>query len=82
MALWFRDGLAATQGAALVNPDYAEAIQASLSARSPAANEAALKALLTARLEIQRNANLDLTLEAVAMGLLSEGEALPHARRK
>lgn len=82
MALWFRDCLAAAQGGGLVNPDYAEAIQTSLPARSATADGAAIEALLAARLEIQRNANLDLTLEAVAMGLLSEGEVVPHARRE
>lgn len=72
MALWFRDCLAAAQGGDLVNPDYAEAIQNSLSARSQAANQAAVEALLAARQEIQHNANLDLTLETVAIGLLSD----------
>ena len=68
MALWFRDCLSAAHGGTLVNPDYAEAIQA---ARPDATHEVALEALLAARQQIQRNANLDLTLEALAMGLLS-----------
>jgi DNA polymerase-3 subunit delta' len=75
MALWFRDCLAAAHGGTLVNPDYAEAIWA---IRPDAAHETALEALLAARQQIQRNANLDLALETLAIGLLSRASAAPR----
>jgi DNA polymerase-3 subunit delta' len=71
MALWFRDHVAASQGGVLVNPDYAEAIQASLTSRPRHGQETVVAAILGARQQIQRNANIDLALEALAVRLLS-----------
>jgi DNA polymerase-3 subunit delta' len=72
MALWYRDRLAAAHGGTIVNPDYAEAIRAA--AHAAPQPEASVAALLAAKHQIQRNANLDLALEALAIALLAGGE--------
>ena len=82
LALWYRDGLSAAQGGGLVNPDYAEAIRSSLAARPPRSYEGAIEAVLAARQQIQRNANVDLALEALALRLLGGDEDSGATRRR
>ncbi len=80
MALWYRDRMAAARGGVLVNPDYAAAIRAARPAMPPP--ERAVAALLAAKHQVQRNANLDLTLEALAIGLLGDGESARGPTRR
>ena len=76
MTLWYRDRLAAGRGGGLVNPDYAEAIRAA--AHTAPRPEESVAFLLAAKHHLERNANLDLTLEALAIGLLAGGERAGH----
>jgi len=68
---WYRDRLAAAHGAPLVNPDYAEAVSRRKSGRI-AADERAIAAILETKHSLQRNANVDLALESLAIKLLAE----------
>jgi len=81
MALWYRDRLAASQGAALVNPDYEAAIRSSLDSPGALNPTAAIELVLAAKLQLQRNANVDLALESLAAALLSHPADTAGGRR-
>lgn len=69
MLSWYRDRLAAARGAPLVNADCRAHLERA--ALSPEEAEAALEALLSAQRLLQRNANIDLTLESLTTRLLA-----------
>lgn len=70
MASWYRDCLAAAEGTPLVNPDQAGVIGEAARSLSCQRAGAAVEAVLAARRQIERNANMDLALECLALGLL------------
>lgn len=70
MASWYRDWLAASHGAALINQDFADRLPTGVSPRRLAQAEAAIIAVLEAKRQVQRNANIDLVLERLAVSLL------------
>lgn len=70
MVSWYRDRLAAASGAPIINEDYEAALRNGLASYGPREAETAIEALLEARQQIQRNANIDLALESLALRLL------------
>lgn len=72
IASWYRDVLAAGHGGTVLNADR-EAAVASTSGADRAGAEGAVEAVLAARRHIERNANIDLTLESLAIRLLGGG---------
>jgi len=70
MVSWYRDRLAAATGAPVMNEDYAAALRDGLTSHVPREAETAIEALLEARQQVQRNANIDLALESLALRLL------------
>jgi hypothetical protein len=72
IASWYRDVLAAGHGGTVLNADR-EAAVASTSGADRAGAEDAVEAVLVARRHIERNANIDLTLESLAIRLLGGG---------
>lgn len=73
MVSWYRDCLAASQGGTFLNPDYESVLRGKAGSRGPSRDVRAIEAILHARQAIQRNANLDLTLESLAVELLTGG---------
>lgn len=73
MVSWYRDCLAASQGGTLLNPDYESVLRGKAGSRGSSQDVRAIEAILHARQAIQRNANLDLTLESLAVELLTGG---------
>jgi len=74
MVCWYRDRLAAAQGAALLNPDYEQMLKRPPPPGLAHRAERAIEAILEAKHSIQRNANIDLALESLAMELLAGGD--------
>jgi DNA polymerase-3 subunit delta' len=74
MASWYRDCLAAAEGAALVNGDFGTAISRASGSLPCWQAEAAIEAILATRQQIERNANIDLSLECLCLRLLGGGE--------
>jgi len=74
MVSWYRDLLAVRQGAALLNPDYESALRERAGARADRRTEHAIERILGAKRSIERNANLDLALESLAIELAGGGE--------
>ena len=70
MVSWYRDRLAAASGAPIMNEDYEAALRNGLTSHVPREAETAIEALLEARQQVQRNANIDLALESLALRLL------------
>jgi hypothetical protein len=74
MLSWYRDSLAACEGGGIANANRAEAGHGALvSGHNPRA-EAGIEAILATRHRIQRNANIDLALEGLAVALIGGGE--------
>jgi hypothetical protein len=75
MVSWYRDLLATGQGgqAPLMNPDYQPMLEAAATSLAPRQAERAIEEILETRHSIQRNANVDLALESLAVALLSAG---------
>jgi DNA polymerase-3 subunit delta' len=71
MASWYRDRLAAASGAAVVNADYDAGLRQNLTPDAAYHAGLAIEAVLAARGEVGRNANVDLALESMAIQLLS-----------
>lgn len=69
MVSWYRDLLAAREGAAVMNRDYEEAVRAQAGKLAEGKAERAIEAILETRRAIERNANIDLALESVAIRL-------------
>jgi DNA polymerase III delta' subunit len=70
MVSYYRDLLAASEGSDLINADNEDMIRTGTESRSRDQTENAILAVLGARRHIQRNANIDLTLESLAIRLL------------
>jgi DNA polymerase-3 subunit delta' len=71
MASWYRDRLAAASGARVVNADYEASLTQNLTPDAAYHAGLAIEAVLAARGEVGRNANVDLALESMAIRLLS-----------
>jgi DNA polymerase-3 subunit delta' len=69
MATWYRDCLAAAEDSMLINADRAPVIERAAAAFSCQYAEAAVDAILSAKQQIERNANIDLALECLAAQL-------------
>jgi hypothetical protein len=69
MASWFRDCMASEQGSPVINVDCAEAIRGAAKTLSCERAEASIGAILAAKQAIERNANIDLALECLAVRL-------------
>ena len=67
---WYRDLLAAGQGGSLLNPDYKSALGQEVGTAACRRAERAIERILATRRAIQRNANLDLALESLAIELV------------
>lgn len=80
MASWYRDCLAAPEGSTLINSDRAPAIESAATSFSCQYAQAAAEAILAARQRIERNANIDLTLECLAVDLSSGMSDRPPQR--
>ena len=71
---WYRDRLAAPRGGALLNPDYQKLLNTGEGPHSPLQEDHAIRAILETKHSLQRNANIDLALESLAIKLLSGGD--------
>jgi DNA polymerase-3 subunit delta' len=71
LASWYRDRFAAASGAAVVNTDYQASLTRALTPDAAHHAETAVEAILATSWELQRNANVDLALESLAVQLLS-----------
>lgn len=69
MASWFRDCMASEQGSPVINADCAEAIRSAAKTLSCERAESSIGAILAAKQAIERNANIDLALECLAVEL-------------
>lgn len=74
MLSWYRDRLTAARGGALLNPDYQELLDAGKKPHSGPEEDHAIEAILETKHSLQRNANIDLALESLAINLLSGGD--------
>jgi DNA polymerase-3 subunit delta' len=74
MASWYRDRLGGPTASALINRDYQDALQPAAGPAELRRAREAVTAILAARQQVQRNANIDLALEALAIKLLAGGE--------
>jgi DNA polymerase-3 subunit delta' len=70
---WYRDRLAAAEGGALLNADYETSLRAGPEAHTAQEQERAIRAILETKHSLQRNANVDLALESLAIKLLGGG---------
>ena len=70
---WYRDRLAAAEGGALLNADYETSLKAGPEAHTAQEQERAIRAILETKHSLQRNANVDLALESLAIELLGGG---------
>lgn len=70
MVSWYRDLLAVGEGSPLMNPDYEQALHARLGGDLPHQAECAIEDILEAKHAVQRNANIDVALEALVIGLV------------
>jgi DNA polymerase-3 subunit delta' len=70
MASWYRDHVAFAEETPLLNPDYQEVLSRAAEQRATCEPEDAIEAILAARQQIQRNANIDLALEDMIIRLL------------
>jgi DNA polymerase-3 subunit delta' len=67
---WYRDRLAAAQGGVLLNADYETSLRGGWDAGE---QERAIRAILETKHSVERNANIDLALESLAIRLLGGG---------
>lgn len=70
MASWYRDLMAVCQDGAVLNPDYEAVMKSRAHASLCHQAECAIESILEARHAIERNANVDLALEALAITLV------------
>ncbi len=70
MVSWYRDVLSGAGSGALVNADYEAAVRSSSSPEALRQAERAIESILAAKRAIQRNANIDLTLESLSVALI------------
>ncbi len=70
MVSWYRDLLAVGQKTALLNPDYEAAMLHASRAEMQHQAECAMESILETKHAIERNANIDLALESLAISLV------------
>jgi len=70
MVSWYRDLLAVGERGALLNPDYESALRERFHAALSAEAECAVESILETKHAIQRNANIDVALESLAIELI------------
>lgn len=70
MVSWYRDLLAIGEGSPLLNPDYEKALRRQFRPQVVAQLECAIEGILETKHAIQRNANIDIALESLAIGLV------------
>ena len=70
MVSWYRDLLAAGQGAPLLNPDYESVMKERAQPELHHQAECAVELILETKNAIERNANIDVALEALVTGLV------------
>ncbi|MFB3881834.1 MAG: DNA polymerase III subunit delta' [Armatimonadota bacterium] len=71
MVSWYRDLLAAGQGAPLLNLDYESALTQQRQPGFDRQAECAIESILETKHSIERNANVDLALESLVTGLVA-----------
>lgn len=71
MVSWYRDLLVIGQNGPLLNPDYEQALKQQYRPQLATRTECALESLLETKHAIQRNANIDIALESLALGLVA-----------
>jgi len=70
MVSWFRDLLAIGEGSPLLNPDYEKALERQFRPQLVAQSQCAVESILETKHAIQRNANIDVALESLVIGLV------------
>ncbi len=70
MVSWYRDLLAIGEGSPLLNPDYEKALKRQLRPQLVAQSQCAVESILETKHAIQRNANIDVALESLVIGLV------------
>ncbi len=70
MVSWYRDLLSICQDGPLLNPDYEAALRQRCRPQLLSQAESAVEIILEAKQAIERNANIDLALESLAIGLV------------
>jgi DNA polymerase-3 subunit delta' len=82
MVSWYRDLLVIGQNSPLLNPDYEQALKEQYRPQLATRTECAVESILEAKHAIQRNANIDIALESLALGLVAWCESPgPKGRR-
>ncbi len=74
MVSWYRDLLSIGQNGPLLNPDYEAALRERCRPQLALQAECAVETILEAKHAIERNANIDLALESLAIGLVGRGD--------
>jgi len=70
MVSWYRDLLAIGEGSPLLNPDYEKALKRRFRPQLVAQSQCAVESILETKHAIQRNANIDVALESLVIGLV------------
>jgi DNA polymerase-3 subunit delta' len=70
MVSWYRDLLAIGEGSPLLNPDYEKALKRQFRPQLVAQSQCAVESILETKHAIQRNANIDVALESLVIGLV------------
>jgi len=70
MVTWYRDLLAIGEEGALLNPDYERALRERFHPGLATEAECAVESILETKHAIQRNANIDIALESLVIGLV------------
>lgn len=70
MVSWYRDLLAVGEGSPLLNPDYEKALKRQFRPQLVAQSQCAVESILETKHAIQRNANIDVALESLVIGLV------------
>ena len=70
MVSWYRDILAIGEGSQLLNPDYEKALKRQFRPELVAQSQCAVESILETKHAIQRNANIDVALESLVIGLV------------
>jgi hypothetical protein len=74
MVSWYRDLLAVGAGGSLLNPDYEKLLRQEVRPELAGQVECAIESLLRTKRAIQRNANIDVALESLALELAGSCE--------
>lgn len=71
---WYRDLVAVSQGAPLLNPDYQRALRERARPELVGQAECAVESILETKRAIERNANIDVALESLVLELVGSCE--------